>query len=212
LTTKRLAGLMAALGLGVALAGCAAAASTDSLDSATLTAAIDGYLGDHPERICTAPLFLPYDERVGDRLAGGAEAGQQRWLDGLAQAGLLVKARTTARGTVASGPTPVDEYAVSPDGGRLTELSAQRIAIGAPVRFCLADTRVGSILGITPRSGTSGARTATVRYRPALANRAAWAAAARTRSAMPWLSGWAREQLAERRVNLRQTASGWIVL
>jgi len=214
LSTKRFSVFAAAALLGLTMAGCAAAPSSDQTDPATLVAAIDAYLGDHPERLCTAPLFLPYDERVdakGAPAPAGTRAEEQRWLDGLADAGLLIKARTTARGTGVSGPTPVDEYALSAAGRR--EIGdVRRVELGAPVRFCVADTRVGEIVALTPLASRNGESAATVRYRQALANPAPWTTSARTKAAMPWLAAWTREQLAEKRVTLRETASGWIVL
>lgn len=214
LVTKRLAGFVAAL-LGLALAGCAAARSSDQTDPATLVAAIDAYLSDHPERLCTAPLFLPYDERVeaGPKPAvTGIRRDERRWLDGLANAGLLIKARTTARGTAASGPTPVDEYVLSAAGKRAIG-DARGVELGAPARFCVADTHVAEIVAIVPPPGRGGGEPAsTVRYRQAVGTAAPWTTSARTKAAMPWLAGWTRDQLTEQRVTLRRTAGGWIVL
>lgn len=210
MAVKRYAVLGAALSLAVALAGCAAQAGTDTTDPATFTTAIDEYLGAHPEPICSAPLFLPYDERVGGVATRALRDDELRWLDGLSAAGLLVKARTTAHGTTVSGPTPVDEYVLSATGARA--IDAERTAGGGgPVRFCVADTRVGAILAVRV-SATSRERTALVRYRPVLAKRAAWAASRRTRSAMQWLAKWTHDQLSERRVTLHRTPGGWIVL
>jgi DNA-binding PadR family transcriptional regulator len=213
LSTKRFAGLAAAALLGLVMVGCAAAPSSDQTDPETLVAAIDTYLTDHPERLCTAPLFLPYDERVEDaaKAVASGRGDERRWLDGLADAGLLIKARTTARGTGSSGPTPVDEYALSAAGKReIADL--RRVEMGGPARFCVADTRVGQIVDVTPTAGRHGERGAAVRYRQTLGTQERWTTSARARAGMPWLSAWTRDQLAEKRVTLRQTAGGWIVL
>jgi hypothetical protein len=214
LVTKRYVGFVLAALFALGAAGCANTANSDQSDPAVLAAAIDAYLADHPERICTAPLFLPYDERVDgeDPALRAARHDELRWLDGLAEAGLLLKARTTARGTAASGPTPVDEYALSAAGRRELD-NARLVDLGAPARFCVAATRVGTVLRVIPRSERGGTvRTVVVRYRPALAERAAWARRARARAAMPWLPAWTNDQLGERRVTLRMVAGGWIVL
>jgi hypothetical protein len=214
LVTKRYVGVVFAALLALPVAGCAVAGSADRADPAALAAAIDAYLTDHPEPVCTAPLFLPYDERADGREDPALRSSRRedlRWLEGLAAAGMLIKARTTARGTAASGPTPVDEYALSADGRREVE-DARRVDLGSPARFCIALTRVGTVVGITPLNDRTGVRGALVRYRPALAKRAAWWTRSRTKSALPWLTEWANAQLGERRVKLRQTASGWIVL
>lgn len=212
--TKRFAVLVAATALGFGAAGCAVAPNPDRTDPATLGAAIDAYLADRPERICTAPLYLPDDERVdghGDPVWRAARREERRWLDGLSGAGLLIKARTTARGTGDSGPTPVDEYVLS-TAGRNELDDARRVDLGAPARFCVAATRVGIVLTVVPHIEHGGTQSATVRYRPALAARAGWTRRARARSAMPWLAQWTNAQLTERRVTLRLTAGGWIVL
>ena len=212
--TKRFICVVFATLLALPVAGCAVAGNADRAEPAALAAAIDAYLSDHPEPVCTAPLFLPYDARADGREDPALRSSRReelRWLDGLAAAGLLIKARTTARGTAASGPTPVEEYALSADGRREVE-DARRVELGSPARFCIALTRVGTVVGITPRSETNGAQSALVRYRPALAQSAAWTTSARAKAALPWLIEWAHAQLGERRVKLRQTASGWIVL
>ncbi len=210
----RFVGVVFAALLALAVAGCAVAGSADRADPAALAAAIDAYLAYHPEPVCTAPLFLPYDERADGRedpALRSARREELRWLDGLAAAGMLIKARTTARGTAVSGPTPVDEYALSADGRHEVE-DARRVDLGSPARFCIALTRVGAVVGITPRSEANGAQSALVRYRPALARPAAWTTSPRAKAALPWLAEWTNEQLSERRVKLRQTPSGWIVL
>jgi len=213
LVTKRYVGVVFAMLMAWPVAGCAVAGNADRPDPAALAAAIDAYLTDHPEPVCTDPLFLPYDERADGRedpALRGARREELRWLDGLAGAGLLIKARTTARGTAISGPTPVEEYALSAEGRR-DVTDARLVDLGSPARFCIARTRVGTVVGITPRND-SGAQSALVRYRPALAQRAAWTTKARAKTALPWLIEWASAQLSERRVKLRRTASGWIVL
>ena len=212
--TKRFVGVLFAAMLALPAAGCAVAGRADRADPAALAAAIDAYLAYHPEPVCTAPLFLPYDERADrreDPALRSARHEELRWLDGLAAAGMLIKARTTARGTAFSGPTPVDEYVLSADGRREVE-DARRVDLGSPARFCVALTRVGAVVGITPHNEANGAQSALVRYQPALAQRAAWATRARAKAALPWLAEWVNVQLTERRVKLRQTAGGWIVL
>ena len=214
LVIKRYVGVVFAALLALPVAGCAVAGSAERADPAALAAAIDAYLAYHPEPVCTAPLFLPYDERADGRedpAVRSARREELRWLDGLAGAGLLIKARTTARGTAFSGPTPVEEYVLSADGRREVE-DARRVDLGSPARFCVALTRVGTVVGITPRSDAGGAQSALVRYRPTLAQRAAWTTRPRAKAALPWLGEWANAQLGERRVKLRQTAGGWIVL
>jgi hypothetical protein len=200
-----------ALTLVVALAACAAQARSGPTDPAMLTAVIDEYLRAHPEHICSTPLFLPFDQRVGDDVVRTAREDELRWLDGLAAAGLLLKARTTAHGTAVTGPTPVDEYVLSDEGRRVTDDPMHGSAAG-PVRFCVADTRVGTIVRANLRSESNGARAITVRYRPALNHPAPWTATARTRNAMPWLRAWTQEQLPERSMTLREVEGGWSAL
>jgi hypothetical protein len=214
LVTKRYVGVVFAALLALPVAGCAVAGSADRADPAALAAAIDAYLIDHPEPVCTAPLFLPYDERADGREDPALRSSRReelRWLDGLADAGMLIKARTTARGTAAAGPTPVDEYVLSADGRREVD-DARRVDLGSPARFCIASTRVGTVVRITPHEDRNGTRSALVRYRPVLAKRASWWMRARTKTALPWLATWANGQLGERSVKLRETAGGWIVL
>ena len=207
---------VAAVLLGVGVAACAGGLDDKAPTPVNFAAAIDRYLADHPERVCTVGFTLPYDTRPDnseDPAFDAARRDELHWLDGLAEAGLLYKGRTTSYGTSASGPTPIDEYVLSDEGRHYIENEALSEAqLGGVARFCVAETKVGQIAGFAPPTvRDDGEHVTTVRYRPAIAREAPWATSRRARNAMPWLGGWARQQLAERSVTLHLTSDGWDV-
>jgi hypothetical protein len=176
------------------------------------TTAIDAYLVDHPERICTPGFALPYDVRLDghdDPADVAAREDTLRWLDGLTTAGLLIKTRTTAYAAGDSPPIPLDEYVLSDAGAQAAD-DLTPVRSGAPVRFCLAQTQVAQVwvLGSEQRDG---AAVTAVRYRSAAADVAPWVTTPATRRAMPWLSSWIVAQATDRNLTMQFTGEDWIV-